>query len=112
MKAETAFEWLVKLLQAVDSKRGHRHGAWTPTWGVVTDKGRGQRKAGAAELRVRIFRMKRRELLFDPTSISFIRDFYRFHDDNVGRSNFDRIIDQEYAPKLKQHIRGSKVDSN
>ena len=57
------------------------------------------------ELRVNLF-MTRRELLFDETSINFIRDFYRFHDDNLGRSNFDRIIDQEYAPKLKQHIRG------
>ena len=95
-----------------DKGRGHRQGAWTATRGVDTDKGRGHRqgachrKAGAAELRVRIFRMKRRELLFDETSINFIRDFYRFHDDNIGRSNFDRIIDQEYAPKLKQHIRG------
>ena len=155
MKAETAFEWLVKLLQAVDSKRGHRLGAWTPTRGVDIDKGRGHRqgartstrgadidkgrghrqgawtptrgadidkgrghrqgawtstrawhrKAGGAELRVNLF-MTRRELLFDETSINFIHDFYRYHDDNLGRSNFDRIIDQEYVPKLKQHMRG------
>ena len=44
MKAETAFEWLVKLLQAVDSKRGHRHWAWTPTRGVITDKRRDHRQ--------------------------------------------------------------------
>ena len=93
MKAETAFEWLAKLLQAVDLKLGQRQGACC--W-----------KTRAAELRVRIFRMKRQDLLFDETSINFIHDFYRFHDDNLGRSNFDRIIDQEYVPKLKQHKRG------
>ena len=109
----------------IDKGRRHRQGAWTPTRGAVTDMGRGHRqgawsptkerghqqrachrKAGAAELRVRIFRMKRQDLLFDEPSINFIHDFYRFHDDNIGRSNFDRIIDQEYVPKLKQHKRG------
>jgi hypothetical protein len=96
----------------IDKERGHRQGARTPTRGADTDMGRGHRhgaccgKTHAAELRVRIFRMKRRELLFDETSINFIRNFYRFHDDNLGRSNFDRIIDQEYVPKLKQHKRG------
>ena len=50
--------------------------------------------------------MKRQDLLFDETSIHFIHDFYRYHDDNIGRSNFDRIIDQDYVPKLKQHMRG------
>ena len=64
------------------------------------------RQASAAELRVRIFRMKRRDLLFDPTTINFIHEFYRYHDDDFGRRTFDRIIDQEYVPKLKQHMRG------
>ena len=73
--------------------RGHRQGACCG-------------KTHAAELRVRIFRMKRRELLFDETSINFIHDFYRYHEDDFGRSNFDLIIDQDYVPKLKQHKRG------
>ena len=88
-----------------------------PVEGVVRSKvwrGRGCdqrsgtsfRQASAAELRVRIFRMKRRDLLFDPTTINFIHEFYRYHDDDFGRRTFDRIIDQEYVPKLKQHMRG------
>ena len=72
--------------------------------GVLEDC-RGRRVISDAGSRVTIF-MTRRNLLFDETSINFIHDFYRYHDDNIGRSNFDRIIDQEYAPKLKQHMRG------
>jgi hypothetical protein len=72
--------------------------------GVLEDC-RGRRVISDAGSRVTIF-MTRRNLLFDETSINFIHEFYRYHDDNSGRSNFDRIIDQEYVPKLKQHKRG------
>jgi hypothetical protein len=72
--------------------------------GVLEDC-RGRKVISDAGSRVTIF-MTRRNLLFDETSINFIHEFYRYHDDNIGRSNFDRIIDQEYAPKLKQHKRG------
>jgi hypothetical protein len=50
--------------------------------------------------------MKRKHILFDDTTISFIHDFYRYHDNEFGRRTFDQIIDQEYAPALKQHKRG------
>ncbi len=50
--------------------------------------------------------MKRRDLLFDDTTITFIHEFYQFHEDGFGRRTFDHIIDQDYLPKLKQHMRG------
>ena len=61
--------------------------------------------AQAAGLRVTLS-MKRRDLLFDDTTIAFIHEFYQFHEDGFGRRTFDRIIDQDYVPKLKQHMRG------
>jgi hypothetical protein len=72
--------------------------------GVDSDQGRGQRSR-AAKKRVTDF-MTRRDLLFDETSINFIHEFYQFHEDGFGRRNFDHIIDQDYLPKLKQHMRG------
>jgi hypothetical protein len=61
--------------------------------------------AQAAGLRVTLS-MKRRDLLFDDTTIAFIHEFYQFHEDGFGRRTFDHIIDQDYLPKLKQHMRG------
>jgi hypothetical protein len=76
-----------------DQGRGQRSGMWTAAKDVGGKK------------RVIDF-VKRRELLFDQPTIDFITEFYKFHEDDYGRRTFDRIIDQEYVPQLKQHIRG------
>ena len=90
-------------VEGVDS-RGHGQSSSSDN-GIITPWRESALNALPTVLRVNLF-MTRRELLFDETSINFIHDFYRYHEDDFGRSNFDRIIDQDYVPKLKQHMRG------